>query len=111
MSNESGPAPLATGETGPKKIAAAKQVASAAHSSGAQGPCTPSRPVVAHVLRVEPGESTRWVVVRCPHCGEEHNHSWPVGMADVGPRIAPCSRRPPADLRRSYWVETSGGAR
>ncbi len=66
-------------------------------------------PLVARAVHVEPGDSTRVVVVACPYCQAEHRHRWPVGMPDVGPRIAPCSLRPPADMRRAYWVETSDG--
>ncbi len=86
--------------------AAAKQVLTCQCNGGSRQ-ATP--PIVARVVHIEPGAVTRVVVVSCPYCQAEHRHRWPVGMTDVGPRIAPCSLRPPADMRRAYWVETADG--
>ncbi len=94
----------------PPQVAGPAEVAAKTlhvQSTGNRRRATP--PIVARVVRVEPGDVTRVVVVSCPHCQAEHRHQWPLGMADVGPRIAPCSLRPPADMRRAYWVETADG--
>ncbi|MDP9358990.1 MAG: hypothetical protein M3R02_27665 [Chloroflexota bacterium] len=103
MSRSERPASSTKEIAGPSEIVAALT----GHSNDERRQGTP--PIVARAVRVEPGNVTRVVVVACPYCQQEHRHQWPVGMADVGPRIAPCSLRPPADMRRCYWIETADG--
>lgn len=49
--------------------------------------------IVVVALRIEPGGTTRTVIVECPYCGAEHAHGWPYGDAgDPGSRVAHCHR-------------------
>jgi|SRR4051794_8893032 hypothetical protein len=79
MTTQNGPVSAATQTTGPKKSATAKSLASVVEGTAAVSsarPFTPdgARDPFAEVISIKPGRETRYLTVRCPHCGRPHRH-------------------------------------